>query len=149
MPVSAVVLVLDVAEDDSCLEQGGSVVTVEALLPQAVVERFDVAGVPRRTGRNVVQADPSVADPLQRQENQLRPLYLITPGQTRPSPACYQSSHQQLSHLPLEPTAQPGSGQVDCGDVDAAAEEVRCDALEVALLAAHLGIGYVTVAQVW
>jgi hypothetical protein len=41
--VSAVVLVFEVADDDAGLEQGVPVVTVEALLPETIVERFDVA----------------------------------------------------------------------------------------------------------
>ena len=48
--VSVVVLVLEVADDHAGLEQGVPVVAVEALLPESVVERFDVAVVPRLSG---------------------------------------------------------------------------------------------------
>jgi hypothetical protein len=48
--VSVIVLVLEVADDHASLEQGVPVVAVEALLPEAVVERFDVAVIPRLSG---------------------------------------------------------------------------------------------------
>ena len=48
--VSAVVFVLEVADDHPGLEQGVPVVAVEALLSQPVVERFDVAVVPGAPG---------------------------------------------------------------------------------------------------
>ena len=41
VPVSVVVLGLEVADDHAGLEQGVPVVAVEALLPKPVVERFD------------------------------------------------------------------------------------------------------------
>ena len=50
MPVSVVVLVFEVPDDDPGLEQGVPVVAVEALLSEPVVERFDVAVVPRLSG---------------------------------------------------------------------------------------------------
>jgi hypothetical protein len=52
MPVPVVVLVLEVADHHPGFEQGRPVVAVEALLPESVVERFDVAVVPRGTGRD-------------------------------------------------------------------------------------------------
>jgi hypothetical protein len=55
--VPAFVLVLEVADDDSGVEQGVSMVAVEALLPEPVVERFDVAIVPWCVWRDVGQAD--------------------------------------------------------------------------------------------
>jgi hypothetical protein len=45
-----VVFVLEVADDHAGLEQGVPVVAIEALLAQAVVERFDVGVVPRLSG---------------------------------------------------------------------------------------------------
>lgn len=50
MPVSVVVFVLEVADHYPGLEQGVPVVAVEALLPESVVERFDVTVVPLLTG---------------------------------------------------------------------------------------------------
>ena len=50
MAVSVVVLMFEVADHHPGFVQVGPVVAVEALLPQAVVERFDVAVVPRRPG---------------------------------------------------------------------------------------------------
>jgi hypothetical protein len=41
---------LEVTDHDAGLEQGVPVVAVQALLAQAVVERFDVAVVPRLSG---------------------------------------------------------------------------------------------------
>jgi hypothetical protein len=48
--VSLVVFLLGVADDHTGLEQGVPVVAVEALLPESVVERFDVAVVPGQPG---------------------------------------------------------------------------------------------------
>jgi hypothetical protein len=50
MSVSVIVLVFEIPDDYPGLEQGGPVVAVEALLPKSVVERFDVAVVPRLSG---------------------------------------------------------------------------------------------------
>ena len=50
MTVAVVVLVFEVADDHAGLEQGVPVVAVEALLAESVVERFDVAVVPRLSG---------------------------------------------------------------------------------------------------
>src|SRR6478752_6597850 len=47
VPVLLIVLMLEVADDHAGLEQGVPVVAVEALLPESVVERFDVAVIPR------------------------------------------------------------------------------------------------------
>ena len=47
---SVVVFVFEVADHDAGLEQGVPVVSVEALLPKPVVERFDVAVVPWLSG---------------------------------------------------------------------------------------------------
>jgi hypothetical protein len=72
--VSLVVFLLEVADDHAGLEQGVPVVAVKALLPESVVERFDVAVVPRTTRRNVDHAGLVLAEPLQRLRNQLCPL---------------------------------------------------------------------------
>jgi hypothetical protein len=50
MAVSMIVLVLEVADHHTSFEQVGPVVAVEALLPEAIVERFDVPVVPRLSG---------------------------------------------------------------------------------------------------
>jgi len=57
MAVAVVVLVFEVADDHPGLGRGVPVVAVEALLPESVVERFDVAVVPRRPWRNVTQPE--------------------------------------------------------------------------------------------
>ena len=49
-------LVLEVGDRDAGFEQVGPVVAVEALLAQAVVERFDEWVIPRRSGRDVGHA---------------------------------------------------------------------------------------------
>ena len=49
MAVGGVVFVLEVGNRDAGFEQVGPVVAVEALLAQAVVERFDEPVVPRRS----------------------------------------------------------------------------------------------------
>jgi hypothetical protein len=53
MPVAIVVLTFEVADHHPSLEQGVPVLPVEAPLPKAIVERFDVAVVPRCAGRYV------------------------------------------------------------------------------------------------
>lgn len=50
MAVSVVVVILEVADDHAGLEKAVPVVAVQALLAQSVVERFDVAVVPRLSG---------------------------------------------------------------------------------------------------
>lgn len=50
MPVAAIMLIFKVPDDHSGFEQGVPVGAVEALLAQSVVERFDVAVVPRLSG---------------------------------------------------------------------------------------------------
>ena len=72
--VSVVVFVFEVADHDAGLEQRVPVVSVEALLPKSVVERFDVAVVPWSARCDVGESDPSFAEPLQRLGNQFRPL---------------------------------------------------------------------------
>jgi hypothetical protein len=50
MPMPMIVLMLEVADDHPGLQQTVPMVAVEALLPKAIVERFDVAVVPRLSG---------------------------------------------------------------------------------------------------
>lgn len=51
--VSVVVLAFEVPDRHPGFEQRGPVVAVEALIPKAIVERFDVPVVPRGSGRKV------------------------------------------------------------------------------------------------
>ena len=87
MAVSMIVLVFEVADHHPGFEQSVPVVAVEALLPEAVVERFDVPVVPRRSGRNVGQSDLTFAKLLQRLGNQFRtvvhPQHLRWPASRR------------------------------------------------------------------
>ena len=66
MAVSVVVVGLEVVDDHAGLEQRVRMVAVEALLPQAVVEQFDVGVDPQTARRNVDQAGLVLAEPLQR-----------------------------------------------------------------------------------
>jgi len=72
MAVASIVFVLEVPDHDPGFAQVGPVVAIEALLSQAVVERFDVAVVSRRAWRDVGQPDLAVAEALQCLGNQLR-----------------------------------------------------------------------------
>jgi len=60
-----VVLVFEVADDHLGFEQTVPMVAV-ALPSEPLVGRFDVAVVPRRSGRNVGQSHLAIAEPLQR-----------------------------------------------------------------------------------
>ena len=53
MPVAVAVLVFEVADNHPGFEQTVPMVAIEALLAQPIVERFDVAVVPGRSGRKV------------------------------------------------------------------------------------------------
>jgi hypothetical protein len=68
--VSVVVFVEGFADDQAGLEQGVPVVAVEALLPESIIERFDVAVVPRTARRDVDHAGLVLAEALQRLGNQ-------------------------------------------------------------------------------
>jgi hypothetical protein len=48
--VPLIMFVLEVADHHPGFQQVGPVVAVEALLPESVVERFDVAVIPRLSG---------------------------------------------------------------------------------------------------
>ena len=50
MAVVVIVVVFEVADDHAGFQQGVPVVAVEAFPAQSIVERFDVAVVPRLSG---------------------------------------------------------------------------------------------------
>ena len=67
-------VVFEVVDDHTGLQEGGPAVAVQTLVAQSVVERLDEPVVPRRAGRNVGDPHRPCTKPLQGLRNELRPV---------------------------------------------------------------------------
>ena len=81
--MSVVVVVFEVLDHHPRFEQASPVISVQALLPQPIVERFDVSVVPRRPRRDVGDTDTVSAELLQHMGNELRTV--VHPQHLRPT----------------------------------------------------------------